>query len=140
MTSNDSAIPLSLGRSILVVIVGLAISVAGLWFTFFAFRFVTFVAFNLFNDHYPYNYGTVIYYSVWQVAALCLLISGISVVRSGFKRKRHDLVPGPTLYLLGLSVIVIGFFLFTFDNMLLAVLAVVLGALLVYWEWAYAIT
>jgi len=69
-----------------------------------------------------------------------LLITGLSLIYSGLKKKAYDLVPGPTLYLLGLCIIGIGFCLLLAAQFPLAIGAILFGIAICYWEWAYEIS
>ena len=82
-----------------------------------------------------YSHNFAIYNALWTVFFISLLIAGISLIISGKRRKTHDLVPGISLYLAGASLIVIGFYLFIYDDLLYALIAMVIGLILVVAEW-----
>ena len=73
---------------------------------------------------------------IWLVFFLSLTVAGFSLLRSGLKRRTHDLVPGPTLYFLGASLVVNGLFLLVVSQYLYAGIAIVLGSVFLYLEHA----
>ena len=46
-------------------------------------------------------------YAALAAALTCAFVAGVSLVVSGVRRRRRDLVPGPTLYLLGLAMVAV---------------------------------
>ena len=82
-----------------------------------------------------YSHNFAIYNALWIVFFISLLIAGISLIISGVQKKTHDLVPGVPLYLAGASLVVIGFYLFVYDELLYAIIAMVVGLVLVIAEW-----
>lgn len=139
MTESAAETPIGTGRTLFIVLLGAALTVVGVWGTVVVFRLLQFTN-SLTEMQSPFTSGSTLYYVLWLVAGLSLLIAGISLIVSGLRRKRHDLVPGPTLYFLGLSLCGIGFFLLTFGQIGYSVAAIIIGLLLIYWEWTLAIT
>lgn len=45
------------------------------------------------------------------VVALCLLMLGVNFVSAAWRRRSHNIVPGPTLYLLGVTLVILGMFM-----------------------------
>ncbi|HBS27675.1 MAG TPA: hypothetical protein DD827_11250 [Gammaproteobacteria bacterium] len=72
---------------------------------------------------------------MWAVFAISLFITGISLIVSGAKNKKHDLVPGLTLYFLGASLMINGSLLFMYGHTLYAVVAILIGAIVTFLEW-----
>ncbi|MDH3689833.1 MAG: hypothetical protein OEU36_10185 [Gammaproteobacteria bacterium] len=129
----------TLGRAITLAL-GAILSLVGLWGTSAAIRLTSFVWSNLSTERYVFTPATVIYQGLWVVVALCVLATGISLIVSGWKRKRHNLIPGPTLYILGFILGAIGVFLFMFNQVPFAIGTFIAGLLLIYSEWAFRIT
>lgn len=72
---------------------------------------------------------------MWAVFAISLFITGISLIVSGVKNKKHDLVPGLTLYFLGASLIINGILLLMYGHTLYAAVAIIIGAIVTFLEW-----
>lgn len=120
------------GRGWLTTVAGIILALAGLAGSITLVRVVT----HLLMGEYAFLSTLVIYQTVWLVIFASLFITGLSLVISGVKRKKHDIVPGPTLYILGLALVVNGFFLLIYSQTLYAVVAIAIGAILIYLEWA----
>ncbi len=71
-----------------------------------------------------------LYVLVWAIFAASLVGAGLSLVHASVIARRHNLVPGPTLYIAGVSAVVIGLFLIAGGALLPAAVAVVVGAAL----------
>lgn len=67
---------------------------------------------------------------VWAIFAASLVAAGLSLLHASVVARRHNLVPGPTLYVAGVSAVVIGFFLVAGGALLPAAVAVAVGAAL----------
>lgn len=119
---------------------GAVLSLGGIWATWAALKLLSFVWSHLSTETYAFTQSTVVYQGLWLIVALCVLIAGISLVISAWKRKRHDLVPGPTLYILGIALGAIGIFLFVFNQILFAIGTFIVGILFIYSEWSFRIT
>jgi hypothetical protein len=76
-----------------------------------------------------------VYSGVWLVFAAALLVAGVSLVGGALRGVRSNLVRGPTLYILGASLGVIGLFLFFAREPASAVLALVAGLVLIVVEY-----
>jgi|GEM_PF-3297114 len=87
-----------------------------------------------------YSSGGLILLILWLATAVLLLITGLSLIYSGLRKKAYDLVPGPTLYLLGLCIIGIGICLLLAAQLPMAIGAILFGLAICYWEWAYEIS
>ncbi len=72
---------------------------------------------------------------MWAIFAVSLLITGISLIISGVRGKRRDLVPGLTLYFLGASLVINGLLLLIYGYPLYGGVAVAVGAVAVLVEW-----
>ena len=91
-------------------------------------------AWHLAND---YGLTSIAIHSlIWLIFFVSLAVAGLSLLRSGFRRKRHDLVPGPTLYFLGASLVVNGLFLLVVSEYIYAMVAISAGLLFLYLEHA----
>ena len=124
------------GRSRLIMALGLVFAAAGaagaLLLTFmlgvlvpeFLQGRVTFLSFQL------------LFQLMWLVFFVSLFITGLSLLRSGARRKRKDLVPGLTLYFLGAALVVNGMMLMTFGDMTRGVVLTVTGIAAMLVEWS----
>lgn len=130
----------SIGKSLLIFIIGGLVVAAGMWGTMPSWKIFNIVYSELNTSNSPYNYASMIYSSLWLLAAVCTVIAGISLIISALRRKQYDLIPGPTLYFLGLALAVIGGFLFIGGLGWQAITAIVTGFFLIYWEWAYHVS
>lgn len=137
-TKNEAPVG-TLGRVIMFAL-GAVLSLGGIWATWAALKLLSFVWSHLSTETYAFTQSTVVYQGLWLIVALCVLIAGISLVISAWKRKRHDLVPGPTLYILGIALGAIGIFLFVFNQILFAIGTFIVGILFIYSEWSFRIT
>lgn len=130
----------SKGRSLFVFIAGVLILVLGLFglkLTWQVFSTI-FSEFNVPDS--PYSYVTLIYQGLWLLVAICTLIAGLSLIISALRRKQFDLIPGPTLYFLGLGLAVIGGFLLMGGIGWQAIAIIIMGLFLIYWEWGYHVS
>lgn len=130
----------SKGRSLIVFIIGAVVLTAGAYATKVAWHVLSVVYGDYNKGDSPYNYTSLFYQALWLLVTLCILIAGVSLVISALQRKEHDLIPGPTLYFLGLGLSVIGGFLILSGLTIQALATIVVGCLLIYWEWAYHVS
>ena len=130
----------SKGKSLLVFIIGTLVIVFGVWALMPTWKIFNIVYSEFNSPGSPYNYATMIYSSLWLLAAVCTVIAGISLIISALSRKQYDLIPGPTLYFLGLALAVIGGFLIMNGLGWQAITAIFIGLFLIYWEWAYHVS
>ncbi len=87
-----------------------------------------------------YSGGGLVLLILWLATSVLLLITGLCLIYSGWTRKAYDLVPGPTLYLLGLCIVGIGICLLLVGQFATAIGAILFGIAVCYWEWAYEIS
>ncbi len=130
----------STGKSLLVFIIGALVIALGAWGIMPTWKMFNIIQSEIDTSNSPYNYATMIYSALWLVAAFCTLVAGVSLIISALRRRQYDLIPGPTLYFLGLSLAVIGGFLMMGGLGWQAITAVVVGLFLIYWEWAYHVS
>ena len=130
----------STGKSLLVFFIGALVIALGAWGIMPTWKLFSIIQSELDTSNSPYNYATMIYSILWLVVAFCTLVAGVSLIISALRRRQYDLIPGPTLYFLGLSLAVIGGFLMMGGLGWQAVTAVVVGLFLIYWEWAYHVS
>jgi hypothetical protein len=71
-----------------------------------------------------------LYVAVWSVFSASLLAAGLSLLYAAWRARRHNMVPGPTLYVTGASLLVIALFVFAAGAPLLGALAVAAGGAL----------
>lgn len=123
------------GRSRFVIIIGAlfaALAAAGL--IGMGSHFLIVIS-HVLDGSIAYSRNFVIYNALWIILFISLLIAGISLIISGARRKLRDLVPGISLYLAGASLIVIGFYLLIYDELIYAVVAMAVGLTLMIVEW-----
>lgn len=72
---------------------------------------------------------------MWAIVFISTLVAGVSLISSGVKGKQYDLVPGLTLYFLGAALMINGLILLSSGHVLYAVLASVVGAVIILLEW-----
>jgi len=130
----------SKGKSVLVFIIGAIVLALGAWAIMPTWNLFSIIKSEIDSSNSPYNYATMLYASLWLVAAFSTLVAGLSLIFSALRRRQYDLIPGPTLYFLGLSLAVIGGFLMMGGLGWQAITAVVIGLFLIYWEWAYHVS
>lgn len=75
------------------------------------------------------------YGAVWLIFSIALLVAGTSMATGAIRGARRDLVRGPTLYILGTCLGVIGLFLLTAHQVVSAGLAIVAGLVLIIVEY-----
>lgn len=132
-------------QNTLAIVVGAFLSMIGAWATF-AYARVLMTRPDGANElsagylDVTYTGGGLILLILWLATAVLLLVTGLSLIYSGLKRKAYDLVPGPTLYLLGLCIIGIGICLLLAGQFATAIAAILFGLAVCYWEWAYEIS
>ncbi|HID80940.1 MAG TPA: hypothetical protein EYH06_14305 [Chromatiales bacterium] len=135
MTSNAEQLLAGKGRSRLVMIIGAlfaALAAAGL--IGMGSHFLIVIT-HVLDGSIAYSRNFAIYNALWIIFFISFLIAGISLIISGVRRKLHDLVPGISLYLAGASLIVIGFYLFIYDELIYAAVAMLVGLTLMIVEW-----
>ncbi len=76
----------------------------------------------------------VVYHGMWWLFFVSLTIVGLSLLQASVVGRRTNLVPGPTLYVLGATLIINGLFLAMFSEVLWAISAIVVGLVLMYFE------
>lgn len=127
----------SKGRSFFIFIIGALVLAAGLIGMKPSLSIFNIIYLELSQASSPYNNINLLYAALWITAAVATCIAGLSLIISAITRKQADLIPGPTLYFLGLSLAVIGGFLFMGGLSWQAAVAASIGGLLIYWEWSY---
>jgi hypothetical protein len=91
---------------------------------------------KLTSGEYRYLFNLVLFQFMWAVFFISLLVAGIKLIISGVKRKRHDIIPGLTLYFLGAALIVNGLLMLTYGHTLYASITVLIGVAVAYIEWS----
>lgn len=74
-------------------------------------------------------------YGLVGLCLVCVLIAGISMVWSWFSDRERDVIPGPTLYLLGLFVVMIGVQVMLLGELLFGIAGIAVGAVIMYAEY-----
>ena len=76
----------------------------------------------------------VVYHAMWWLFFLSLSVVGLSLLQAALVARRTNLVPGPTLYVLGATLIINGLFLAMFGQVMWAIAAIAVGLVLMYLE------
>lgn len=128
------------GRMMITLIFGVLILVIGAWGSFVYGSHAIHIARSLKDAATPFSTPGIVLASLWLLAAVMLAIAGLSLVISALVRKRSNLIPGPTLYLLGLAVVGIGIYFLVFHQWVPGVIATIAGIVICYWEYAFDIS
>lgn len=76
-----------------------------------------------------------LYVFVWVVFSLSLLAAGLSLLSAAWRARRYNMVPGPTLYIAGASLMVIALFLLAAGVPAYAMITGAVGAVLMVAEY-----
>jgi hypothetical protein len=128
------------GKALIVLVCGVLATIAGGIGLKIIWPLFDYVLSEYNRSDSPFTFASTIYQGVWLLVALCTLIAGLSLIFSALRRKENDLIPGPTLYFLGLGLAVIGGFLIMSGLSWQAVALIGGGFFLIYWEWAYHVS
>ncbi len=79
-----------------------------------------------------------IYHAVWLVFFLALLAVGMSLIASTISGRSEDIVPGPSLYIMGTALVIAGMFQLVFGNVELAAVTGLVGIVLMVVEYRSA--
>lgn len=130
----------STGRAMITLIIGVLILAIGAWGSYLYGLNVLHVAQSLGDAATPFTTPAIVLSSLWLVAAIMLAIAGLSLVISALIRRPRNLIPGPTLYLLGLAVVGIGIYFLVFEQWVPGIVAAVVGIVICYWEYAFDVS
>lgn len=115
----------------LIGLIALISSLVGLYFLV-KVMFVT-SDLNVIND----SSTGIFIFCVLAIFFVSLLLTGLSLMYSGLTRKRYDVVPGLSLYVVGISLSVLGLYaIINSPFVLYGAIALIVGLALVYVEWA----
>lgn len=53
----------------------------------------------------------ILFRLLWALVALCFVATGLSLLVAAVRQRRNNMVPGPTLYVLGSTLVIIALFL-----------------------------
>ena len=95
---------------------------------------------TLSDSGFSFMSNSMTFHIVWAIFFLSLLITGIKLTISALNKRTKDLVPGLSLYFLGASLVIIGMFYLVFGQFTYALIAIISGALCIYFEGAAEIT
>lgn len=123
-------------RSGFIILLGVVAAILGAAGTLGISKMLAWLVPKLISGEYPFLSHLALFQFMWAVFFVSLLIAGIKLVISGIRRKRHDIVPGLTLYFLGVALIVNGLLMFIYGHTLYAGVTVLIGALVSYIEWS----
>lgn len=138
MTSNSlSSVPSNQSGGVVLILLGLLIAAAGLGFSYVVGVLLFDQYQSLSSGNYPISTQQLLYEGLWLVFFVSLTILGLSLLMSGLKNKKHDVVPGPTLYFMGASLMAIALMMAMYGQVLHAVVAAVVGLVLMVLEWYY---
>ncbi|MGV6859137.1 MAG: hypothetical protein ACWA5X_09200 [bacterium] len=79
----------------------------------------------------------MLYEGLWLLFFASLFTLGISLVVSALRKVRRNAVPGPTLYVMGASLMVLGLMMAMYDQVFQAALSLGMGLVLMIAEWYY---
>ena len=79
------------------------------------------------------------YYAIWIVFFMALLAAGISLMVAAIKGWSDDIVPGPSIYVMGTSLVIAGMFQLVFGNIELAAVTGLVGVVLMVVEYRSAL-
>ncbi len=96
---------------------------------------LTKVLLHLFNDQSGAFTTLVWYQIIWLIFFLGVIVAGISIFLAAIRGRQHNLIPGPTLYIMGLALLVNGFFLMVYGNWPMAILGILAGAVFILLEY-----
>ena len=71
-------------------------------------------------------------YGLVGLSLVCVLIAGVSLVWSWFTDRERDVIPGPTLYLLGLFLVMIGVQVMLLGEPLIGLFGLAIGAAIMF--------
>lgn len=125
----------SKGRSLIVALFGVFILIVGLFASHVLWKITQYIVIEYLSGQSPYSTITLVYQGLWCLAAISVVIIGISLIVSGYRRKQTDLIPGPTLYVLGLALAGVGGIALMNGFILEAVSLFFIGIVLMVWEW-----
>ncbi|MFK8014166.1 MAG: hypothetical protein AB8G17_01830, partial [Gammaproteobacteria bacterium] len=83
-----------------------------------------------------YSQRDTLYVLVWVIFSASLIIAGVSLLGASYRARRHNMVPGPTLYVAGASLMVIAFFLVAAHALLPAIAAAIIATSLMIAEYS----
>lgn len=86
--------------------------------------------------HGVFTLRDALYVLVWVVFSLSLLAAGVALLSAAWRARRYNMVPGPTLYLAGASLMIIALFLLAAGVPIYAVIAGAVGAALMVAEYS----
>lgn len=93
----------------IVAIVGAAFTLAGGWSVGTSLEALVAMVNAL--DRSIYGWREVLFLTVWLIFAFSLVIAALSLLRSAWRGRRRNIVPGPTLYVVGACLVIIALFM-----------------------------
>ena len=78
----------------------------------------------------------IAYVVVWVIFSSSLITAGVSLLGASYRSRRHNMVPGVTLYVAGASLMVIAFFLVASGALVYAVVAAAIASTLLIAEYS----
>lgn len=122
---------------VLLILLGLVIAAAGLLLSFI----ISVLLFDQFQtlgiEPAVVSPNQFLYEGLWLLFSLSIAVLGLSLMVSGMAGRRHDIVPGPTLYVMGAAMMAIALMMAMYGQVLHAVLAAIAGLTLMVIEWYY---
>ncbi len=125
--------PLLSGLALLFGAICIGASVFGLYWLS---RIIPGIYKTLMENGFSFMSNSILFHLIWAVFFISLLVTGIKLLISALKKRNKDLVSGLTLYFLGASLVVIGLFYLVFQQYPYALIAIIAGALCIYFEGA----
>lgn len=119
----------------LVISLGIVLAILGAAGTLVISTMLAFLLPAVFDGGLGFLSHQALFQVMWAVVFLSLFVTGVSLISSGSQGRRHDLVPGLTLYFLGAALLVNGLLLLSSGHLVYAILACVIGTAVVMLEW-----
>lgn len=128
----------AMGRAA-IGLAGVGASVGGALGSFAELRLLSQNIFTTVEGTRSFLTPLAIYHAVWLVFFLALLVVGVSMIVSTIRGRSSDIIPGPSLYVMGTSLVVAGMFQMVFGNIEMAAITGLIGVVLMVVEYRSAL-
>lgn len=128
----------AIGRA-LIGLAGVGATAGGLLGAFANLRLVTQSFSQTADGARVFLTSMAVYYLIWIVFFLALLAAGISLMIAAMKGWSDDIVPGPSIYVMGTSLVIAGMFQLVFGDIELAAVTGLVGVVLMVVEYRSAL-
>ncbi len=128
--------PASPAFSRLLILLGVLATIAGAIGTLLVAWMLGAVIPRWLDGRFAYFTYQFLFQGLWLLFFVSMFVLGLKLIRSGREGRRHDVVPGLTLYYLGAALAMIGVMLVVFGSVAVGAALFGAGALAVYVEWS----